>query len=570
MVVNITTGGVTPAGAVTFTPAGLQNVTVYFNGSQIGTQTASWTSGAITLNLGSQMIIPAGVDSMLEVRADLRNTNGVNYTAGTVGATTSIAQANVEGMNSHTNANFPATLSGTTHTTTIQTGLLGLAKDAGYADQNINPNTSAVKIGSFVLQNQSSSESVRVTNLAVALAETTTTGFTNYASLYTSENMNPVQPQATNNFSVNFTLAPGAVKTVGIFVNTASATTGTLRTTLTVSSLGVASNVSATSAATTGQMMTLGAGTVTNPPTFTASASASAQYIAAAGGASDATLARYNFQSTSGSSTITELKFTTTGTAGAITSIKVGGVSAPVIGTLAWLTGLNINVPQGGSGANVDVLISYANVGISGIASASTGGLDLTYVKYTSGGTTATFSPTVSSNTMTMVGSKPAVALGLPNGASGSSVTGLSVGTKYVADVRVTADAKGDVKIDTLPLTFTGNTGTFTTPGTLTVKNSAGSTITAISVGSVTGSGTAAATATITFTGGYTISAGQTETFKIEVPVTAVGGTGSSLATGIGAAASLTWTDVAGNGTAAARTGALLLNYPTSSVSMTN
>lgn len=560
------TGGTAAAGG-----SGLQNVTVYFNGTQIGTQTPSWTSGAITLNLGSQMIIPAGVDSMLEVRADLRSASaGGNYTAGTVGATTSIAQANVEGMTSHTNTNFPSPLNGSTHTTTIQTGNLGIAKNAGVADQSINPNTSAVKIGSFVIQNQSSSESVRVTTLKVDLT-VVTAALTNYSSLYTSENSNPVQPQATNTFSANFELAPGATKTVDVFANTSSATTGTIQSTLTVSSIGVSSNVSATSSAIAGQTMTLGAGTVTNPPTFTASASASSQYIAAAGGAMDAVLARYNFQSTSGASTITELKFTTTGTAGAITSVKVNGVSAPVIGTLAWLTGLSIPVVQGGSGANVDVMISYANVGISGIASASTGGLDLTYVKYTSGGTTAEFSPTVSSNTMTLVGSKPVVALGLPNGAVGSSTTGLSVGTKYVADIRVTADAKGDVKVVTIPLTFTGNAaGTTTTPGTLTVKNAAGSTIATAVIGSVTGSGTSAATATITFTGGYTISAGQTETFKIEVPVTAVSGTGASLATGLGAAASFTWTDVAGNGTAAAGAGTLILNYPTSSVSMTN
>lgn len=553
-------------GTASASGSGLQNVTVYFNGTQIGTQTPTWTSGAITLNLGSQMVIPAGVDSTLEVRADLRSSTGGNYTAGTVGGTTSILQANVEGMTSHTNSNFPSPLNGSTHTTSIQTGSLGIAKNAGVADQNINPNTSAVKIGSFVLQNQSSSESVRITTLKVDLSGSA--ALSNFSSLYTSENSNPVQPQATNTFSTDFTLAPGATKLVEVFANTASATTGTIVTTLTVSSIGVSSNVSATSAATTGQTMTLGAGTVTNPPTFTASASSSSQYVAAAGGTADAVLARYNFQSTAGTSKITELKFTTTGTAGAITAVKVNGVSAPVIGTLAWLTGLNIDVPQGGSGASVDVLISYANVGISGIASASTGGLDLTYVKYTSGGTTGEFSPTVSSNTMTVVGSKPTLALGLPNGASGSSVSGLSVGTKYVADIKVTADAKGDIKVNTIPLTFTGNAAGTTSNGAgLVVKNAAGSTI---ATATVTGTAGQNATATITFTGGYTISANQTETFKIELPVTAVAGASSSIATGIGAAASFTWTDTAGNGTSGAGTGTLILNYPTSSVSMTN
>jgi len=572
MQVNITTGGVTPAGAVTVQATGLQNVTVYFNGSQVGTQTASWTSGAITLNLGSQMIIPAGVDSLIEVRADLRSTTGVNHLGGSVSADLTAGTSNAQGQSSYTTVNFPGSLV-TGSILSVQTGLLGLALNGGYASQNLSPNLTNAKIGSFVFQNQSSSESVRVTSLQVALGttgnQTTVPVLANYASLKTSENASPVQPQATNTFSVDFVLAPGATKIVDVFADIGSTSGGTIVATLTATSIGVSSNVSTTSSAVTGQTITVASGTVTNPPTFTASASASAQYIAAAGGATNATVARYNFQSSGGSSRISELKFTTTGTANAITSVSINGVTAPVIGTLAWFNTLALDVPQGGSGLNVDVMITYSNVGLSGVASGSTAGLNLTEVKYTSGGTTATFAPTVVSNTMTLVGSRPSLALGLPNGATGSSVTGLSVGTKYVADVRVTADSKGDIKIDTLPLTFTGNAaGTTANGAAVVVKNSSGSTITAVTL-----SGTAAgqnATATINFTGGYTISAGQTETFKIEIPVTAVSGTGASLATGLGAAASFTWTDVAGNGSTAAAAGTLILNYPTSSVSMTN
>jgi hypothetical protein len=551
----------------------LQNVTVYFNGSQVGTQTSSWTSGPITVNLGSQMIIPAGIDSMLEVKADLRTTGGANYTAGTVSATTSIAQANVEGVSSRTNTTFPLTLSGTGHNLTIQTGLLGVAKNSGYANQNINPNTTGVKIGSFKLQNQSSSESVRVTTLAVAL-NPLAAPITNYASLKTSENSNPVQPQLSNTFSVDFTLAPGAVKTVDIFADTSAAITGTIQSTLIVSSIGVSSNVSATSLAIDGlgQLMTLGSGILATPTFVTSSPTVSAQYIAAAGGASDAVLARYNFVSAGGVSKITELKFTTTGTAlNSITDVKIGGVSAPVIGTQAWLQGLNLDVPQGGSGLNVDVLISYANVGISGIASGFTSGLSVTEVKSTSGGIT-TVTPygllAAPSNTMTLTGSRPTVALGLPNGAAGSSTSGLSAGTKYVADVKITADGKGDIKVNTLNLAFTGNAAGTTSNGAgIVVKNASGS---IIATAVVTGTAGQNATASITFTGGFVISANQTETFKIELPVTAVAGASSSIATGLGLASTFTWTDVAGNGGVAGQTGTLILNYPTSSVSMTN
>jgi peptidoglycan hydrolase-like protein with peptidoglycan-binding domain len=52
---------------------GLSNVTAYFNGSQVGTQTSSWVSSAINLTPGSQMIVPAGIDSYLEIKSDIRD-----------------------------------------------------------------------------------------------------------------------------------------------------------------------------------------------------------------------------------------------------------------------------------------------------------------------------------------------------------------------------------------------------------------------------------------------------------------------------------------------------------------
>src|SRR5260221_306816 len=81
--VKVQSFSVTPV-LSSMTPAanGLQNVTLYFNGSQVGTQVATWTAGAITFQLGSQMILPAGVDSWIEVRSDLRDQAGTNYTAG--------------------------------------------------------------------------------------------------------------------------------------------------------------------------------------------------------------------------------------------------------------------------------------------------------------------------------------------------------------------------------------------------------------------------------------------------------------------------------------------------------
>jgi hypothetical protein len=574
--------------------AGLDQVSLYFNGSQVGSS-QNWTSGSMTFQLGSQMIVPAGQDSYLEVKANLRSTPGnINYTNGSVQVTLNAGSANAQGFGiggsgaSNATVNFPAA-NVTGPTLTVQTGLLVVSANPSYASQTVSPNQTGVRIGSFVLQNLSTSESVRITSLKVDLSGTT--ALTNLSGLRTSETSGsgatPVQPQASNTFSVDFTLAPGASRTLDVYADTGTSTGTNVVATLTVTSIGTSSNVSSTSSATTGQTISFGAGTLTNPPTLINSSASVAQYVAAAGGATDATKATFNLTSTSGSATVNELKFVVGGTAASpASSIRVGTVSAPVVSGVAYLTGLNLAVPQGGSGLSIDAFVSYPHTGTGGNASGSTSTVSLAYVKYTSGSNTSTLctaaigtcdvtlASAVAAPTMTLVGSKPSsITLGLPNGQSGTSASGLTVGTIYVADVKVTADAKGDIRINAIPLTFSGNAaGTHISPSTaLNVKDASGSIISNATVGSVTGNGTSSATALITFTGGYTILAGTTQTFRIEVQVSALNGSSTdSVAVSVSPASSFTWTDLAGSGTTAGQTGTLITNYPTGTVSIRN
>ena len=81
--VSAFSGPITASGIITVVETALNNVTLYFNGSQIGTQVTcstansnlSWngTTGTCTVNfqLGSQMIATAGQSSTIQVRADL-------------------------------------------------------------------------------------------------------------------------------------------------------------------------------------------------------------------------------------------------------------------------------------------------------------------------------------------------------------------------------------------------------------------------------------------------------------------------------------------------------------------
>lgn len=619
--VKVTSLPVTVALSAAATPAGIQNVALYFNGSQVGSQvslasgtgvayttTACTVAGANntcyanTFSLGSQLIIPAGVDSTLEVRADLRNSAGTNYTAGVIAA--NLGAGTAEGWSSKSSYSTPA-IAG--HSLTVQTGLLAVAKNTAYASQSVNPNTAGVKVGSFVLQNQSTSESVRVTGLTVGLTTDGTTAMTtgttptltNFAGLRTSETLTPVQPQASNTFSVDFTIAPASTKTVDIFADTGSETTGNIVTTLVVTSLGTSSNVAidqnGTGAHVDGQTVGLSAGTVGTTPALLTGSSTSAQYIAAGGaGAASATTAAYNFVSTGGSSTINELKFTVTGTAtGPVTEIKIGDITAPVVAGVAWLQNLNINVPNGGAGAAVNAMITYAPVGTSGVIPGTTSIVSLTYVKYTSGGTVTTFTPSVASPTMTMVGSKPTVTVNV------TSNSGLNLGSENkIGEVTVSADAKGSIKLNDLKFAVS-SVGFTTVVPTFTGARLADGTTTISGTGC--GQGVAAAASQTIFcefgttgntftttTGvadveanddfdGYIIQAGTSKTFNLYATVTGAN-TGTNLAqiSSSLVAAGFNWDDAsyavfAGDGVTASPangtglTGANVYNFPTGS-----
>ncbi len=600
-----TTGTCSVAGTITYviaapvftTVGGLTNVTLYFNGSQVGTQ-QTWpvAQGSLTYQLGSQLIAPAGVDSWLEVRADLQTTTNVAYTAGTVGANLAVGSSNGQGQISLATLNFPTALI-TGSTMTIQTGLLTVAANTAYLSQTAAPNTAGVKIGSFVMQNQSTSEAVRVTSLTVALSGTT--AITNLSALRTSltsgSGATPIQPAASNTFSVNETLAAGQSKVVDIFADSSTETSVTSIVTLTVASIGATSNVSTAGTATTGQTITFNVGTVATP-TLVTSTSTTAQYVAAgSGGAAGATKATYNFVSTSGSSTITELKFTVTG-ANTVTNVCVGSVCAAPVSGVAFLTGLALAVPNGGSGLTQDAMISYSEVSTNGIVPAVTSAVALTHVKYTSGGTTTTITPSVSAPTMTMVGSKPTVVV------TNTSVSGLNYGTaeNKIGEITITADARGNIKLNDLQFTV-GSSG-FTTNPTFTLARIADGTTSV--TGSSCGQGTAAAASQTIFcefatTGntmattttnssqeantdydGYQIAAGTSKTLSLFATVAGADtGTATQTISSSLVAAGFNWDDTSyatfvADGTTASPasgtnlTGSSIYNFPTNSYSI--
>ncbi len=243
-----------------------------------------------------------------------------------------------------------------------------------------------------------------------------------------------------------------------------------------------------------------------------------------------------------------------------VASVSVNGVSAAPVNGVAYLTGLNLSVPNGGAGLYQDVYVSYSPVGTNGIATGSTSRIALEYLKYTSGNTTSTLctaaiqtcttvqtAATVAAPTMKLVGSAPTIALVTP-------ATLLTTGTVEVADVRVTANAKGAITLNALPVNVTLTGATLTAGGGgangIVVQDANGNPVT--TTNTAFSATTAGGTSTITFTGGYPIA--TTQTFKIILAVATVSNSGgahtSSATLGLGTADLLSWTDTAGSASA--------------------
>lgn len=100
-------------------------------------------------------------------------------------------------------------------------------------------------------------------------------------------------------------------------------------------------------------------------------------------GAVDAAKFDFNFTSAT-QTTIWGLTFSVAGPT-TVTSMKIGTVTAPVIGGLAKFGGLNLVVPAGTGGLNVDAYASYPAAGTSSVPSPSKSKITLTSMSYISG-----------------------------------------------------------------------------------------------------------------------------------------------------------------------------------------
>lgn len=571
-------------GAATSTTAteGFNNLGVYVNGGMVGSSqtTVGLTGTSTTKTYGTTNLftIPAGTTVTVAVKGDMALDSTTKVAS--IRADIVTPANSMQGVTSY--QTFPAssaTFQGVSQS--VVTSSVTLAKNGSLANGTLSTNVAKQKIGSYTIQ-ASSADGVRVSSLTVGISGTL--GTTNLANLYIQTpagSANPVNPQASNNFSVDFTVAANQSATVDVYADVTNAT-GTVITTLqgtgtgTVSGQTVYLNSTGLSggSAVTGQTMTAGTGTITNPPTLNTGSSPVAQFVVGSNSSTNQPMATYTFVSSNGASTITELRFTVTGsntpTDTPITKVYVGGQSGTVLnsGSAATVsvTGLNIVVPNSTAGLNVPVTVDFAPVSSTGgITSGQTAILTLTYVKYTSGGTTTSFTPSVASPTMTLVASKPTVAVSQPSST-------LAVGNIEAIDVAVTADANGDITLNSLPITVGLSAATTSSTATSNIQVYRSTDMsTNIATSNTAFGATTGGTSTITLDNTKTrITAGQTLNLKIFVNVATITGSGvnsASMATSLATGSGFSWTDTAGGGSPTTGT-SLISGYPSTFTSI--
>ena len=565
---------------------GLKNIGIFLNGAQVGSSQncaagANCNSLDLTYNLGSSLIVAAGQTATIEVRADILDATNAAYT-GDITTSLSIPASQAQGMSSYalTSAGSPGTF-----TVTAAAATATLAKNAGLTNQNVPGNTSNVRVGSFVVQ-AGTTEGLRVTNLLVQFDtdggnEIETTDIANLTVSLDggTTKMSPVNPQSSNNFSVDFTVAPGATKVIDVYADiTAASDNETIETVLTITARGASSNTSVTAGVgpITAQKMTIGTGTISSVSVVTSTAT-SAQYIV--GGTSALPMLRYNFKTTGGPATITEFTFDLTGTdAGAITMLSVSGTNggttctAPVIGTTVTMTGCTVPIAQGLGGTDVIVTPTYGAVGYNGIASTATNSdavVDLTIIKYSNGTSTVTsnldgtaapdLSNTAASASMYLVASMPTFTLTGTNSV-------LQDGEVKVGSLTVSAGNGGNINLNALPIRVAVSGGGLVNGLTadhvnVIVLKEGNTTIT--TTDNIT-TDAASHNVVVTFSNDEIITAGSSRTFDIYVYFKTITGGDDSAQVSLSPASDLNWDDVNGGGTSLA--GTLLLNFPTNSV----
>lgn len=551
-------------------PVGTQlaNVGLYVNGGQVSTQQIATTAIPLQFpNLGSNLIANTGVPVIVEIRGDLISPAGVNYTAGTVKFDLNVGLSNAQGVQS---SQLTATPSAGGQTLTVSSSNVTVSNTAGFAASTKAPNAQNVRIGSFTV-NTASAEGVSITNVKVDLGGTMIGG--NQITNLTVKDGSTVigtpigNPTALgNNFSGNVTVPQSSTRTLDVFADFGSNSTGlTVQPTMTVTTRGSVSNltsipVAAIGVTTTSAVTVITAGNIT----FIPASSPVAQYVI--GGNTNLGIATFNFRTNNnvGGGVIRDVTFTVS--PNSISSVTMNGKTAAVVGSTAIIYDVNLTVPADNSGINVPVNVALVCTTTgSGCAGASNTSVILTVsnVTYNNGSNIVAVPTAVVTPTHVLVATKPTVAVVASTG------TGFTNANIQIGTISVAADAAGNVQLQQLPVTINVAGPGVITASTVQLRDSAGTNV-IVGTAGTNGLGNLSGTGNFILTSPRTITAGTSETYTVWASFTAVAGNAgtNSVTFQAGDRANFIWADVPGN--VAGLTGTPINGYPTGSQTRTN
>jgi hypothetical protein len=515
------------------TTEGMNDVAIYVDGNQVGssqsftiekraTSTPASDPAARNLTFGSNNLftIEAGEQVTIEVKGSLSLDQDTDITSVITNLVGQGITANAQGVTSYQSI-VTHTSDITGKTLSIVSGSVTVAKNGALQNMNVSKNSQKVKIGSYILS-AGSAEGVVISNIKVGASTTESITATssvimdNISNLYISENTDPVQPQATNDFNVNLNLAANATKIIDVYADLNELDEGDkLQTTLSVTYRTATTNNSGTTTKVDGQVMTVMVGELGEP---TLVSTPNSFFVL---GGSETTAASYKFVADNADAYINELRFDNI--TDGINQIIVNGVAAAVIpGTsantgTAKVSGLNIKIPAGTQGANVEIKAVYNNVtsaGQGGVATGANQNFVLDGYKYTVNGTQSDDnSANIASKPMKLVASYPAVVNAL-----NYTDTTLKIDPKAeVMRFKVTATGNSLINLKQIAFKPTYNLAAGTSDKVVSIydENDLGTALGTTTIG------TSGVTKVLPFDEAVTINEGTAKTFVVYADTTA-------------------------------------------------
>ncbi|HVB20118.1 MAG TPA: peptidoglycan-binding protein [Candidatus Paceibacterota bacterium] len=366
---------------------GLNNGKIYVNGVQVGStkDIGSLVANKTDFSLGSSLILPAGVNTIVSVYGDAQDTGGTNLPTGsTVIVSLAAGSNNAQGQSSLVSTDVPAAAT-SGNSITVSSSSLTATKYSGYGNQTVIAGQNNMKLGAFTLSS-GSTEGVTVNSIAITFPAAVSSTITNLTLKddATGNVLGSVQttPSTSNSFAVNFDVPVSSTKTIDIYGNVLSgANLGTITASVDAATTGTGdlTGISTSPAITALQTITIGSGTLA----VTRGAGDPVSNIVLAG-ASSVLVGQFNFAASNSAYTVQNLAVLVPNSAAtSVTNVTVSyqdingvtqTVSAPLAVTAAnayataTFTGLTMYVPMNSS-ANLNV-----SVGTPTIASGATSG----------------------------------------------------------------------------------------------------------------------------------------------------------------------------------------------------